>query len=135
MAAERANSTSPAVQWSSHQGKSTYTATGGRDVLFIISDTLPISTHPGICDKAVPRRENILGLNDDEACKLEHQGIARESQDCDLNVMVTRHRLDKRHHVCGVLSEASCGRVKREISSLMSTTDKEGGNFMLTVST
>ncbi len=120
---------SKAVEWSCHGGKSSYTATGSRDMLLISSDSLPSSTLPGILQKAVPRRGNAYGLTEEEAITLESQGVPRESQDSDVSVLMARHRLDQRHNVVAVLHQTSCSQVKSEISSLLNSTDKEGGNY------
>ena len=126
---------SQSLQWSTHHGKSTYAATGGRDVLFIISEALLDRTP----DQSVPRLTRELQLTEEEASKLDHQGIAREHHSSDLSIMVARHNLDTRHRVVGVLEcgaggarEAlSCEEVKRQINGLMSSTDKGGGGQVL----
>lgn len=127
------------LQWSTHCGKSTYAATGGRDVLFILSES-PLDVDichgaPQIHKDSVPRLPRESQLTEEEACKLEHQGIPREHHSSDLNIMIARHNLDTRHRMAGVLScgatkerkALSCKEVKRQINALMSSTDKEGG--------
>ncbi len=118
-----------AVEWSSHDGKSSCTATGSRDVLFITSDSLPSSTSISVRSKAVPRRDTAYGVTEHEATLLENQGIGRRSQDSDLNVMVARHKLDQRHSIVSILQDTCCSAVKSAITTLMSTTDKEGGTY------
>lgn len=125
----------PNLQWSTHHGKSTYAATGGRDVLFIISEAPLDLDHNPPDQELVPRLTHELNLTEEEASKLEHQGIAREHHLSDLSIMTARHNLDSRHRVVGVLEcgaggarEAlSCEEVKGQINGLMSSTNKEGG--------
>ena len=133
MAAARAQN----VECSTHSGigKAPHSSTGGRDVLFIVSESFTLSTYSSFLQKAVPRRENKVGLTEAEACKLESQGIPREgqTQGSDMSIMIARHKLDKRHRIAGVLEGATCEQVTREIRALMTSTEKEGGETCLLI--
>ena len=120
------------VEWSTHRGDTLHSNTGGRDVLFIVSESFTLSTYSSFLHKAVPRRENTVGLTEAEACKLENQGLPRDclSQGSDLSIMIARHRLDKRHRIACVLEGVTCEQMKREISDLMTSTEKEGGETL-----
>ena len=119
-----------AVEWSTLSGKYTYGASGGRDVLFIVSDS-PSRNHD-----VVPRRSR-GELTDDERRKLEHQGVPRCCHHDDLSIMKARYGLDKDENIVGVEfgdsgRELTCEDVKKQIASLLNNTDQEGGELFLT---
>ena len=117
-----------AVTWTTFSGKYAYSAYGTIDVLFIVSDSP--SRNPDV----VPRRSR-GELTGDERCKLEHQGVPKDSHHDDLSIMKARYGLDSRYQIVGVESgdsgrELTCEDVKKQIASLMNNTDKAGGNWI-----
>ena len=117
------------VEWSTHSGKHNYGASGGRDVLFIVSDSP--SRNPDVVPR-ISRGE----LTDDERHKLENQGVPRNCHHDDLSIIKARYGLHSRSKIVGVESGDS-GReltredVKKQIESLMNNTDKAGGELYI----
>ena len=114
-----------AVTWNTYSGKYAYSASGTKDVLFIVSDS------PSRSPDVVPRRSR-GELTDDEKRILEHQGVPRDSHHDDLSIMKARYSQDKLCAVVGVESgdsgrELTCEDVKKQIASLMNNTDKAAG--------
>ena len=98
-------------------------AVGRRDVLLIVSK-LSNTDNPVI----VPRRTRDP-LTENERRKLEKQGVHEDYCHRDLSIMTARERLDKYRTLVGTVSaeKTTCEGVKRQITDLMNTTDKDGG--------
>ena len=101
-----------------------HNAVGKRDVLFLVSN-VPTTDNPDI----VPRRSR-GPLTEEERRKLEKQGIHEEYCHSDLSIMTAREGLDKHNALVGVMSagKTTCEGFKSQVTGLMNTTDKEGGN-------
>lgn len=114
------------LEWSDRSGSTVYTATGPRDVLFIVSEG-------GVAHPEAVQRRPALELSKEVSSELENQGIARQDQGDDLAIMRARYGRDRRCSVSGVLSDSdSEGRLSREtvlqhITTLMSSNTEGGG--------
>ena len=82
----------------------------------------------------VPRRSR-GPLTKEEKRKLEEQGIHEDCCHSDLSIMTARERLDKYRTVVDIVSaeKTTCEGVRRQITDLMNTTDKEGGRHAFSV--
>ena len=109
------------IQWKSHGGKYRYAGYGTKDVLFIVPDGSNVPAG------AVPRKKR-EGLTDEEADKLENQGISKELQSDDLSIMKARFKSDER---CTILDDMigvlACDTLKKKITTVFNNTTKAIG--------
>ena len=114
--------TDPGVEWSSDNGKYSYSAYGTKDVLIIAPDS------SNVPPDAVPRRRREALLTEKDQAKLENQGVERKHHRDDVSIMTARYRLDKECSMLeGVFGEVSCDKVKKKISTTLNNTKKAAG--------
>ena len=112
------------LHWSDNKGSTIAGVSGERDITFLIP-------YGSLSDPAVIQRRPGVPLTDEEREKLAEQGIHGQSCCNDLTIMMARQILDKRSAKPMVISnkkDLTCEKVKSRIVTLMSSTDRPGGN-------